>query len=158
MNAATASPQPAAVARLRRLLLGTFVAGAAGTGTELLLLGHVEGWEQWVPLSLIALGLVICLWEAVRPSRLASATLHVMAWVFIASGAAGIYFHYRGNVEFEREMYPQMTGVELFSETMTGATPVLAPGTMVLLGLVGLAYAYARTRLAPGAVPSEVRK
>jgi hypothetical protein len=28
----------------------------------------------------------------------------------------------------------------LVQKTMTGATPVLAPGTMALLGLVGLAY------------------
>jgi hypothetical protein len=27
-------------------------------------------------------------------------------------------------------------------KTITGATPVLAPGSMVLLGLVGFAYTY----------------
>lgn len=32
-----------------------------------------------------------------------------------------------------------MSGLELVRETLTGATPVLAPGSMILLGLVGLA-------------------
>jgi hypothetical protein len=32
--------------------------------------------------------------------------------------------------------------MSLVSKTLTGATPVLAPGSMSLLGLVGLAFAY----------------
>jgi hypothetical protein len=36
-------------------------------------------------------------------------------------------------------MYPAMAGVELVRKPLTGATPVLAPGSMALLGLVGLA-------------------
>jgi hypothetical protein len=30
----------------------------------------------------------------------------------------------------------------LISKTLTGATPVLAPGSMSLLGLIGLAFTY----------------
>jgi hypothetical protein len=71
----------------------------------------------------------------------------VMA-MFVASGALGIYLHYRGNVEFELEMYPDRRSFELFRETMAGATPALAPGTMVLLGLIGLVYAHQHPRLA----------
>jgi hypothetical protein len=56
----------------------------------------------------------------------------------VVSGLAGHWLHYRGNVEFEREMYPDRAGVELFTESMTGATPVLAPGTMTVIGLLGL--------------------
>ena len=47
--------------------------------------------------------------------------------------------HYQGNTAFELEMYPDMAGLELVQKTLTGATPVLAPGSMALLGLVGLA-------------------
>jgi hypothetical protein len=36
-------------------------------------------------------------------------------------------------------MYPAMAGVELVRKTLSGATRVLAPGSMALLGLVGLA-------------------
>jgi hypothetical protein len=59
--------------------------------------------------------------------------------LFVANGLLGVGLHYRGNHEFELEMYPTMVGMELVRETLTGATPVLAPGSMALLGLVGLA-------------------
>jgi hypothetical protein len=62
--------------------------------------------------------------------------------LFVVSGGVGAGLHYDGNVEFELEMYPSMTGLELVGKTLTGATPVLAPGTMVLLGLVGIAVTY----------------
>ena len=57
----------------------------------------------------------------------------------VASGLAGVILHYRGNEAFELEMYPTLSGAALVFETITGATPVLAPGSMALLGLVGLA-------------------
>jgi hypothetical protein len=55
-------------------------------------------------------------------------------------------------VEFELEMYPSMRGFELVAKTMTGATPVLAPGTMALLGLIGLSYTYKHPSLETGAL------
>ena len=42
----------------------------------------------------------------------------------------------------ERELNPDLSGVALFSESMRGATPALAPGTMILLGALGFGYAY----------------
>ena len=60
----------------------------------------------------------------------------------VVSGAVGVWLHYRGNVEFELEMYPSMQGIELVQKTLTGATPVLAPGSMTLLGLIGLTHSY----------------
>jgi hypothetical protein len=62
--------------------------------------------------------------------------------LFAAAGLAGLFFHYQGNVEFERERNPDKRGFALFAAAMTGATPALAPGTMVLLGSIGLLYAY----------------
>ena len=58
--------------------------------------------------------------------------------LFIGTGILGVWQHYSGNVEFEKEIYPSLGGIDLFWESMTGATPVLAPGTMVGLGLLGL--------------------
>jgi hypothetical protein len=45
-------------------------------------------------------------------------------------------------MEFELETYPSISGLALFKEAMMGATPALAPGTMIELGLIGLAYTY----------------
>ena len=48
-------------------------------------------------------------------------------------------------------MYPAMGGLELVQKTLTGATPVLAPGSMTLLGLIGLTHTYKHPCLDRGA-------
>lgn len=125
---------------LRRLLLGTFAIGVVGTTAELLLLGHVDGWLQLIPLPLLALAVVLLAVHLRRSGSAARGAFEALMWIFLICAPLGVALHFRGNVEFEREMYPDMSGFELIRKTMTGATPVLAPGTMALLGLVGIAY------------------
>ena len=60
----------------------------------------------------------------------------------VVSGFLGVLLHYRGNVEFELEMYPDLSGWKLLKESMMGATPALAPGAMIQVGLVGLAWTF----------------
>ena len=62
--------------------------------------------------------------------------------LFVVNGALGLYQHYQGNLEFELEMYPSISGFELVWEALKGPTPSLAPGTMVLLGMLGLIYTF----------------
>jgi hypothetical protein len=128
-------------ARVRKLLLMLLAAGNFGTGVELLLLGHFEELTQIVPLVLLAAGLLTAAWHLASTHASVAALRWLMA-VFVASGGLGIVLHYRGNVEFEREMYPALAGMELIGKTLTGATPVLAPGTMALLGAIGLLASY----------------
>lgn len=131
-----------ALTRIRALLLWTLAAGAVGTGAELLLLGHVESAPQFIPLVLLAAGILTLVWHAAAPSRASVRALQGLMALFLVSAGIGVGLHYDGNVEFELEMYPSMAGVELIEKTLTGATPVLAPGTMALLGLIGLAHTY----------------
>ena len=70
--------------------------------------------------------------------------------MLVLSGFVGLWLHYQGNTEFEREMYPTLNGFELFRESLTGATPTLAPGTMLELGFLGLAYTYRHPNLRGG--------
>ena len=128
--------------RLRRWLLAIFAFGAIGTSVELLLLGHFEsGWER-APLVLLGASILLTLWHLAAPSRSSVRTLQVTMVLLLVTGGIGIGQHFDSNVEFELEMYPSMTGVELIGKTLTGALPVLAPGTITLLGLVGLAHTY----------------
>ena len=128
-----------ALAALRRFLLVTLIVGTAGMGAELLLIGHVEGRLQVLPVLLLALACLSLVWLAARPSRAAVRGVQALMTLSVLSGVAGIVLHYQGNTAFELEMYPDMAGLELVQKTLTGATPVLAPGSMALLGLVGLA-------------------
>ena len=140
------SERPAApnatLERVRAFVLWILVIGFVGTLTELVLLEHYEDAWQLVPIVLIALALVVTGWFVVdRKSRSLRVFQGVM-WLFVASGAVGVFLHYQGNVEFELEMYPSLGGFGLFKEAMMGATPALAPGTMLQFGLLGLAYTF----------------
>ena len=132
---------------IRRILLVALVLGLIGVGIELLLLEHFEDVAQWVPLALIAMALLVLVWHAIDRRSTPVRALQLLMLVFMAAGAIGLTLHYQGNVEFELEMYPSRSGFELFREAMMGATPALAPGTMIQLGLIGLAYSYKHPRL-----------
>jgi len=125
----------------RMVLLLVLLLGVIGTGVELLLLGHTEDLWQWEPLVMFGLGLPTLLWHAAVGSTWSRRLSVAVMSVFTLSGILGVILHYRGNVEFELEMVPALQGMSLFQEAMTGATPVLAPGAMIQLGLLGLLYA-----------------
>ena len=70
---------------------------------------------------------------------------------FLVSGVIGVWLHYKGNMEFEIEMVPSLAGLELFLKASHGAFPALAPGTMIQLGLLGLAYTFRHPALGQSA-------
>ena len=129
---------------LHRLLLLTFVLGCIGVGAELLLLEHFEDWRQVVPLVLLAVAPAAAAWDARTASSASDRGLRLLLAVMALSGVVGQVFHLQGNLEFERESDPAIGGWKLFAASMMGATPALAPGTMVLLAVVGYAYRVAR--------------
>jgi hypothetical protein len=129
---------------LSRLLLAIFVFGCAGTGVELLLLGHVEDVQQFIPLVLMAAGIAIAGWYGLQPTAASLTAFRGTLVLFVVAGVLGLYFHYHGNTEFELERDPSIAGLTLFWEAMTGATPALAPGSMVLLAAIG--WAATKTR------------
>lgn len=126
----------------RRFTVVLFTVGALGAGAELLLLGHTEDVWQLVPLILLALGLSALAWLALRPRRSTLRVFRSLMILFALGGLAGIYLHYRTNVEFELEMYPSLAGLDLLWKALGGATPALAPATMTYLGLLGMASTY----------------
>lgn len=123
---------------IARALLALLLLGVVGTLAELLLLGHSEGWQQWVPLVLLGLGIPVVAVGVLRRATRPPFGLLPLMGLYLLSGALGTWLHYRGNAEFELEMAPDAHGWGLFREAMTGATPALAPGTMVWFGLLGL--------------------
>jgi hypothetical protein len=144
----------ATAGRLRRLLLAIIVLGMAGTIADLLLLEHYEDGWQAPPLVLLAAGIGLALLVALRGTPVALTAFRVVMAVCILSGAVGVALHYTAVSEFQREIDPELAGWPLVAKVMTAkAPPVLAPGVMVQLGLLGLLYTYrhpAGTRRAPG--------
>lgn len=132
-------------ARLRQAILAIIVFGALGVLVELWLIGHYEDPWQWLPMALLAAIVPLGIAAAVGGRRVLIAFRALML-VAVFSGIGGQWLHYSGNAEFELEMYPSRAGMELFRESMSGATPVLAPGTMTVIGLLGLVFAWRHPR------------
>ena len=139
------------IAVVRRSLLAILVIGLIGTEIELFLLKHTDGFWQIVPLGLVGAGIVVVAWCAFTDNSASLRVLDVVMIAFIVSGAAGVLLHFKGNIEWERERAPGISGSPLVRQALMGATPTLAPGTMLQLGLVGLIYSYVRRRERPKA-------
>ncbi len=125
---------------MKRLLLVAFLISLLGTGAELLLLEHTQDGWQLIPVVLIGIGLLAFLWLWSVKSLASKQSFRGLMLLFMLSGLVGLLLHYNGNMAFELEMYPSMKGAELVWETLKGATPVLAPGSMIATGLLGWAY------------------
>jgi hypothetical protein len=128
---------------VRRLLLAILVIGFTGTAVELLLLDHLEDRIQLIPLAAFVLGLAVLVWHTFRASRTSLLVVQVVMVLFLAAGLAGIYYHVRANVEFQREFDPTLRGGALLWQALRAKVPpALAPGVMVQFALIGLAYTY----------------
>ena len=135
-------PESTTLTFIRRFLLGSLLVGIAGTAAELLLLGHVDSAAQWIPIVALAVAVPLLLWHVARPTSLTVRLIQILMGAFILVGGVGVGLHYDGNVEFERELHPKDAGLTFLRHTIAGATPVLAPGSMALLGLLGIAHTY----------------
>jgi hypothetical protein len=140
------------------MLLVILVLGMVGTAAELMLLQHYEDPWQLVPLALITAALVVLAWHGLTRGPASVRAIQALMALFVVSGLVGVGLHHSANSEFELEMDSSLAGVRLFAEALSGATPALAPGTMVQLGLIGLVYAYRHPRLGAGTQKREERQ
>src|SRR5262245_32341948 len=127
---------------IRSIILAVIVIGLMGTGLELVFVDHFEGTAQWVPIVLICLAfLVLGAYGLVRVAALLRVFQAVMI-MFIVSGFAGIAFHFQHDVQHAEKDHPGIQGTELFQSAVAQEAPLLAPGTMIELGILGLAYVF----------------
>ena len=138
----TDPPESSTLTFIRRLLLALLAVGIVGTAAELILLGHVDSAAQWIPVVALAAAVQLLLWHAARPGPRTVRVIRLLMYAYIAFGIIGVGLHYDGNVEFEHELHPKDAGLTFLRHTIAGATPVLAPGSMMLLGLLGIAHTY----------------
>jgi hypothetical protein len=133
--------------RLRLWVLGVIVLGLLGTMTELLLLEHDEQALQFVPLVLMVLGAATLAWYAATKDSVSLRSLQVVMGLFVLSGFAGMAAHFNGSAEYQLELNPDLSTWELLDKIVHAkAPPLLAPGMMMQMGLLGLAYAFTDIR------------
>lgn len=123
--------------------MGLLVLGLLTTGMELLLMEHYGDLWQLTPLVLIGLAIGILVWHGVRASAASVRTLQGTMMLFLLAGVIGGTLHFQGAAEFQLEIDPSIGRWELFNKVMRAKVPpVLAPGLMLQIGLIGLTYAY----------------
>lgn len=127
----------------RRILLGILLLGVSGVTIELLLIGHNEDAVQAIPLALTAATFVTATLVALKPSAASIRLFQAVMVLMAVSAAVGMYLHFEVNMEFQLEMDPSLQGIDLFRKAILAKTPpALAPGTMMQLALIGLAYTF----------------
>jgi hypothetical protein len=127
---------------IRRALIAILIFGLVGTEIELVLLKHTDGFWQLVPVVLVGVTLLLAAWAALRPGPASLGILRAVMAVFLVVGITGVFLHFTGNVGYEKESNPGQGGADLYKAAMMGSTPLLAPGVMLQLGLIGLLYTY----------------
>jgi hypothetical protein len=142
--------------RRRVILSAILLFGLTGSGTELLLLDHHEDFKQAVPVALIAAALVALAWHAAAASRATVRGLQAVMFLFVIAGLTGVVLHFQSTLEFQREIDPSLHGFQLVMKALRAkAPPALAPGVMIQLGLIGLAFTYRHPALdASGRAPT----
>jgi hypothetical protein len=135
--------EPDALARMRSLVRLLLVFGIVATSADLILVGHYEDSNQLIPLVLGGVGLVVLGWSAVRPGIVAVRTLQFVMLSFVGAGVIGATLHFKANVAAQREADPALTFRQLLPKVLEStAPPLLSPGLMVQLGLLGLLSCY----------------
>ena len=135
------------VGMLRLWILGVLVLGLLGTVVELVLLSHYEQPVQLVPVVLIVLALIVLAWHVMGHSAASLRVLMGLMILFVLAGFAGFAAHFYGSAEFQLDLEPSLSTWELLDKVMRAkAPPLLAPGMMMQLGLLGLAYVFSDKR------------
>jgi hypothetical protein len=130
------------IEKIRKALLAIMFLGFTGTWAELLLLKHTDGFWQLVPVILTLGGSALVAWCWVSDRAASVRTLQMVSGLLLASGIVGVVQHLLGNIGHEQESNPGLAGYELYKLAAMGSTPLLAPGVMLQLGLLGVLYAY----------------
>ena len=128
--------------RLRLFLLALSSLLFAGTLFELSLVNHTEDAIQWSAFVLAGIGLLVTLSVLARRRPVTVSLLRWSMFVVIVGSLFGIYQHVSNNIAFEREIQPNATWSHLMWKGLSGANPLLAPGTLAVAGLLSLAGTY----------------
>ena len=136
---------------LRRWIVVILVLGLLGTATELVLLKHYEQPVQFVPVVLIVAAIAVLVWEVRRYDLASRRAMQIVMALFVLAGFVGFVAHFRGSAEYQLELNPDMSNWELLEKILRAkAPPLLAPGMMLQLGLLGLAYVFSDSRYRKG--------
>ena len=124
----------------KQVILVALLLMTTGMLLELYLLDHYEDRYQLIPLLGIAIALVMTVVLNFRASKRIQQLFKLVLVLISLSGIYGVFLHLQANFEFEQEIHPTTSTWSLFSESISGAFPALAPLSLIVLALIGYAY------------------
>lgn len=140
----TATAEPPVARALRRVLLALALLGVLATATELALIGHWGSTARVIPWGLLLLAGATLLLAAWKPGVRTLRSLQVALVIVALGSGVGVLEHAAGNLATTREVADgaALAPKELVLGTLTGGAPALAPGILVQVALLGLAFTY----------------
>ena len=117
--------------KTKKLLYILMLFTSLGMTLELLLLEHFESFYQAIPFIVLVVFIPGMLWVRSQKVKM------LLSLLLGLTGIIGMGFHLTSNRDFEKEMRPSLSGLDLFFETLTGALPVMAPGAFISLAIIG---------------------
>jgi hypothetical protein len=110
-----------------------------GVAAELLLTSHFESFTQLIPLILMGASLLPLVARTVDRSTFSLRLFQAVMVLLMLSGLLGGYLHH----EFKMGFHATGEWWEKSWKALTATSPpALAPGAMILLGMLGLLYTY----------------
>ena len=125
---------------LSQIILVALLFMLFGTALELYLLEHYEDTLQLIPILCIGASILTLFILFFQRTKWIVNLYKLILGLTALSGVYGAFLHLKANYEFELEMKPTAKGWDLFMESLSGALPALAPGSMIVLALIGYSY------------------
>jgi hypothetical protein len=135
---------------LRRFALALAAIGAVGTLLELTLIKHYASKDQVIPYVLLGLSALGVIAVTVRPTALVLRVFQVVMVVTILGSGIGMLEHLKVNARnagaiTDNDRFPTTPSAILAG--VNGFAPLLAPGVLAQVGLLGLAFTYRHPNL-----------
>lgn len=136
---------------LRHFALVLAAIGVVGTLLELTLIKHFASKDQVIPYVLLGLSAVGVIAVALRPTAFVLRAFQVVMVVTVLGSGIGMLEHLKANARNagalgSGERIPTTPSAILAG--IDGFAPLLAPGVLAQVGLLGLAFTYRHPKLA----------
>jgi hypothetical protein len=128
---------------VRLLILAAIAAALIVSEAELLFVGHTGSNNgQVIAVVLVSLGLITVTCHAILRNTSSIVVLRLTMYPFLIFGIDGLFTHYHRAVQSVLKSQPALVGMPLVFATLSGKIPLLAPGMLIEIGLLGLIYTF----------------
>jgi hypothetical protein len=132
-------PEHPTAQTLRRFALALCLLGVVTTPAELVLMRHYNSKDQIMPFVFLGLAAIGTLAAWFRPTARVLRGVRVTMVLVVLGSGIGVFEHLKANY---RDATRGGVNPNLVADVLSGFAPLLAPGILAQVGLLGLAFTY----------------